>query len=129
MPNSLQEKGTARMNRPSLPNDDLPPTLPTEKDVILRLQLARSTSKCFYQACDRITQALLYRCDWQIAIQTDMPVLVIACPDISTYWQIASLIDEIGKNLHKVVNNAKIKIYSPNGKNMPLEIELDELLA
>ncbi|MCU0533082.1 MAG: hypothetical protein MUD14_04200 [Hydrococcus sp. Prado102] len=112
----------------SLPNDDLPPTLPTEEDVILRLELARSTSQRFYEACDRITQAFLYRCDWQIAVQANIPVLVISCPDVNTYWQIISLIDEIGKNLNKLVNNAKIRIYAPNGKNMPLEIELDERL-
>jgi hypothetical protein len=115
------------MDRSSLPSDDLP-LVPTSEDVVLRRQLARSTSKCFYEACDRITQALLYRCDWQISIQADVPVLVIACPDISTYWQIASLIDEIGKKLNQVVNNAKIRIYSANRKDMPFEVSLDELL-
>jgi hypothetical protein len=115
------------MNRPSLPNDDLPPTIPTEQDVVLRLQLARSTSRCFFEACDRITQALLYRCDWQISIQTNIPVLVISCPDISTYWQITSLIGEIEQKLKQITDRAKIRIYSPNGKDMPFEIELDEL--
>jgi hypothetical protein len=109
-----------------LPNDDLPPTLPTEEDVILRLELARSISQRFYQACDRITQSLLYRCDWQIAIQANIPVLVISCPDVNTYWQMTSLVDEMGKKLKKLVNNGKIRIYSPNGKDITLEIELDE---
>ena len=115
------------MNRSSLPSDDLP-LIPTNEDVILRRQLARSTSKYFYEACDRITQSLLYRCDWQIAIQVDMPVLIIACPDISTYWQITSLINEIGKKLKQIVNHAKIRIYSSNHKEMPFEVSLDELL-
>jgi hypothetical protein len=36
------------MNRPSLPNDDLPPTLSTEQDVILRLAYSLEFSQSFF---------------------------------------------------------------------------------
>ncbi|MGH8000102.1 MAG: hypothetical protein ACREPR_11875, partial [Brasilonema sp.] len=53
-------------NKPFLPPDDLPSTEATHLDKILRSQLEHSTGRCFFEACDQITRALLSSCQWYI---------------------------------------------------------------
>ena len=69
------------MNKPSLLPEDLPPAEATNTDKILRRQLEESTTKHFYEACDRTTQVFLPRCEWYITIQASTLTLEIACPD------------------------------------------------
>jgi hypothetical protein len=117
------------MNEPSLPLDDLPLVQTTQLDRITRRQLEQATGKCFYAACDRITQALLLSCEWYVTIDANAPILVIACPDVETYWHVVSDIAQIGRKFEQFASEAKLRIYPPIGKGRPFEIGLDELSA
>ncbi len=117
------------MNKPSLPPDDLPPVAATQLDRILRRQLEESTGKCFYQVCDRITQALLSTCEWYITTNSSALMLFIACPDVVTYWNIVSNIAQLGGRLERFASSAKIRVYPPVGKGTPFEIGVDEISA
>lgn len=115
------------MKYTDLPADDLPPAQPTPQDVMLRRHLAQATSKRFYEACDRLTRALLYRCEWHVNLKMAVPTLIIACPDTETYWHIISAIAQIGNRLSRVVSDGRIRVYPPLGKGHPYEIGVDEL--
>ena len=117
------------MNKSFLPADDLPPTEVTQLDQILRFQLERSTGRCFYEACDRITQSLLSSCQWYLMTDNSTFKLVIDCPDIVIYWHIVSNITQIGYRLERFASNAKIRVYPPFGKGMPFEISVEEVSA
>lgn len=117
------------MNQSSLPYDDLPPAQATQLDATLRQQLEQSTGKCFYEACDLITQALLSSCEWYVTIDTSALTLVIASPDVETYWHIISDIPQIGSQLEQFASSAKICVFPPVGKGKPFEIGVDEISA
>jgi hypothetical protein len=117
------------MNKSFLPADDLPPTKVTQLDQILRFQFERSTGRCFYEACDRIRQALLSSCQWYLMTDNNTLKLVIDCPDIVTYWHVVSNIIQIGYRLERFASDAKIRVYPPFGKGMPFEISIQEVSA
>ena len=117
------------INKSFLPSDDLPPTEATQLDKILRFQLERSTGRYFYEACDRITQALLSNCQWYITTDASNLTLVIDCPDIVSYWHIVSNIAQIGNRLERFASSAKIRVYPPSGKGTPFEIGVNEISA
>jgi hypothetical protein len=117
------------MKKSFLPPEDMPPTEATEIDRILRWQLERSTGRCFFEACDRITRALLYSCQWYITTNDGILTLVIDCPDIVTYWHIVSNIPQIGNRLERFASNAKITVHPPFGKGAPIEVSVNEISA
>lgn len=114
---------------PFLPSDDLPPTESTQIDKVLRFQLERSTGRYFFEACDRITRALLSSCQWYVTTEANALILVIDCPDIVTYWHIVSNIPQIGSRLEPFASSAKIRVYPPFGKGTPFEISVNEISA
>lgn len=115
------------MDKPSLPPDDLPPAKAGGLDRLLRRQLEESTSKRFYEACDRITQLLLSSCEWYITTNASALTLVINCPDVATNWYILSNIVAIGSRLEQFSSSAKIRVCPPIGKGTPFEIRVDEI--
>jgi hypothetical protein len=114
---------------PLLPPDDLPPAEVTKLDGMLHLEFEQSTGRCFYQACDRITQALLAHCQWYLTTNATTLMLIIDCPDIVSYWHIVSNIPQLGNRLERFTSNAKIRVYPPFGKGMPFEIGVNEISA
>jgi hypothetical protein len=112
-----------------LPPDDLPPTQVTKQDGMLHLELERSTGRCFFQACDRITQVLLSNCQWYLSQNNTTLTLIIDCPDIVSYWHIVSNIPQLGNRLERFTSNAKIRVYPPFGKGKPFEISVNEISA
>jgi hypothetical protein len=117
------------MKKPLLPPDDLPPTEATQIDKILRWQLEHSTGRCFFEACDQITRALISSCQWYITSDAGTIMLVIDCPDIVTYWHVISSIPQIGNRLERFASYAKIRVYPPFGKGTPFEISVNEISA
>lgn len=115
------------MEQFALPADDLPPVHPTPQDIILRRHLAEAASKRFYEACDRIKRALLYRCEWHVNLKMALPTLIISCPDTDTYWHILSAMAQIGDRLNRVLPDGRIRVYPPLGKGFPYEIGINEL--
>jgi hypothetical protein len=89
--------------------------------------LAEAASKRFYEACDRITRALLYRCEWHVNLKMAVPTLIISCPDTDTYWHILSAMAQIGDRLNRVLPDGRIRVYPPLGKGFPYEIGINEL--
>ena len=116
-------------NRSFLPPDDLPSSEATEVDKILRSQLEHSTGRCFFEACDQITRALLSSCQWYVTTDDGALMLVIDCPEIVTYWHIVSNIPRIGNRLKQFASSAKIRVYPPFGKGTPFEISVNEISA
>lgn len=112
-----------------LPPDDLPPTEVTKQDGMLHLELERSTGICFFQACDRITQVLLSKCQWYLTKNSTTLTLIIDCPDIVSYWHIVSNIPQLGNRLERFTSDAKIRVYPPFGKGTPVEIRVNEISA
>ncbi len=112
-----------------LPPDDLPPTEVTKQDGMLHLELERSTGICFFQACDRITQVLLSKCQWYLTKNSTTLTLIIDCPDIVSYWHIVSNIPQLGNRLERFTSDAKIRVYPPFGKGNPFEIRVNEISA
>ena len=117
------------MNKTFFHADDLPPKEVTKGDKMLLLELERSTGKCFYDACDAITQALLSNCFWYLTIDAEYLTLVIHTPDIVTYWHIVSNIVQLGVKLEPLASSAKIRVNPPPGKATPFEIGVDEVSA
>lgn len=115
------------MNQSFLPPDDLPPVQVTQLDRILRRQLEESTGKRFYEVCGRITKVLLSSCEWYVTTNVSGLTLVIACPDITTYWNIVSDIEQIGNRLQRFSSSAQIRVCPPVGKGTPFEIRVDEI--
>jgi hypothetical protein len=114
---------------PLLPPDDLPPIEVTKQDGMLHLELEQSVGRCFYQACDRITQVLLSNCQWYLTTSNTTLTLVIDSPDIISYWHIVSNIPQLGNRLERFTSNGKIRVYPPFGKGMPVEISVNEISA
>lgn len=112
-----------------LPPDDLPPSEVTKQDGMLHLELERSTGICFFQACDRITQVLLSKCQWYLTKNSTTLTLIIDCPDIVSYWHIVSNIPQLGNRLERFTSDAKIRVYPPFGKGNPFEIRVNEISA
>ncbi|MCG6135367.1 MAG: hypothetical protein MET45_11990 [Nostoc sp. LLA-1] len=112
-----------------LPPDDLPPTQMTKQDGMLHLELERSTGRCFFQACDRITQVLLSNCQWYLTKNGTILMLIVDCPDLVSYWHIVSNIPQLGNRLERFTHNAKIRVYPPFGKGAPFEISVNEISA
>ncbi|WP_414543614.1 hypothetical protein [Nostoc sp. CCY0012] len=112
-----------------LPPDDLPPTQMTKQDGMLHLELERSTGRCFFQACDRITQVLLSNCQWYLTKNGTTLMLIVDCPDLVSYWHIVSNIPQLGNRLERFTHNAKIRVYPPFGKGAPFEISVNEISA
>lgn len=115
------------MNKPSLPPDDLPSAQMTQMDSLLRQKLEESTGKRFYEACDRITQALLSNCEWYVTTNANGLTLVVVCPTIETYWHIVSNIKQLGNRLERFASIAKVRICPPVDKGKPFEIGVDEI--
>ncbi|BAY30146.1 hypothetical protein NIES2107_19900 [Nostoc carneum NIES-2107] len=114
---------------PLLPPDDLPPKEISKMDGMLHLELEQSIGRCFYQACDRITQTLLANCQWYLTSNANNLMLVIDCPDIVSYWHIVSNVPQLGNRLERFTTNAKIRVYPPFGKGGPFEISVGEISA
>jgi hypothetical protein len=114
---------------PLLPPDDLPPAEVSKLDGMIHLEFEQSIGRCFYQACDRITQALLANCQWYLTTNATALMLIIDCPDIVSYWHIVSNIPQLGNRLERFTKNAKIRVYPPFGKGMPFEISVNEISA
>jgi hypothetical protein len=112
-----------------LPPDDLPPVDVTKQDGMLHLELDQSIGRCFYHACDRITQVLLSNCQWYITTNSTTLMLIIDCFDLVSYWHIVSNIPQLGNRLERFTSNAKIRVYPPFGKGMPFEISINEISA
>ena len=115
------------MHKPFLPPDDMPPSETTQADGVLRRELEQSTSRCFYEACDRITQVLLSMCQWHITTNYGPPILIIECPDMPTYWNIISDISQLGNRLQRLANRAKIRVCPPPDNGAPFEIRVNEI--
>jgi hypothetical protein len=115
--------------RPFLPPDDLPPQQVTKEDGMLHLALEQSIGRCFYFACDQITQILLSNCQWYITQSSTNLMLIIDCPDLVSYWHIVSNIPQLGNRLERFSKNAKIRVYPPFGKGSPFEIGVNEISA
>ncbi|HYW20392.1 MAG TPA: hypothetical protein VE956_13995 [Nodularia sp. (in: cyanobacteria)] len=109
--------------------DDLPPTEVTKQDRMLHLDLEQSTGRCFFKACDRITQVLLSNCQWYLTKNSTTLMLIIDCPDLLSYWHIVSNIPQLGNRLERFTSNAKIRVYPPFGKGPPFEISVNEISA
>ncbi|QLE58195.1 hypothetical protein [Nostoc sp. TCL26-01] len=112
-----------------LPPDDLPPQQVSKEDGMLHLELEQSIGRCFYQACDRITQALLTNCQWYLTKKDNIITLIVDCPDIVSYWHIVSNIPQLGNRLERFTKNAKIRVHPPFGKGGALEISVNEISA
>lgn len=92
-------------------------------------QLAMETSACqrFFTRCDRITQELLIRCKWNITLNAKYPILKISCPSTVLYWQVVQILEALGEALEKTLEHARIQLYRPLDKGIPLEVRVDEL--
>jgi hypothetical protein len=114
-------------SKPFLPPDDMPPVEGSEFDGILRRELEQSTTRCFYEACDRITQTLLSMCQWHMTTNFGPLMLIIQCPDMPTFWNIMSDISQLGNRLKRFANRAKIRVCPPPDNGAPFEIRVDEI--
>jgi hypothetical protein len=56
-------------------------------------------------------------------------VLIISCPNNTLYWQILRGMDAIGTGLMQISRNARIRLYRPLDKGIPLEVRADEFLS
>lgn len=108
-----------------LPPEDLPPDAITEVDVALRRQLELSASKHFFEACDGSIQSLLMECGWTIAM-TDVPTLVIYCPDALQNWRVLGQMRSIARSLAQFSPQAKIRVHPPPGSGSPFVMRVDE---
>jgi hypothetical protein len=81
----------------------------------------------FYRRCDHLVQNLLLRCTWRITWRADVPVLTITCANTFLYGQILHEIYDIGRALHPLGHNARIRLYRPLGWIFPFEMKLEDL--
>lgn len=131
------------MNSFPLSTDDLPPTVSTSYDWILRQQLEKACRQSIYNALMRHTtqqehQAfflseesvsyghLLNQCDWYVTTSADCNTLVIQCSNLLTNWQILEKVTQFGQVLEPL-GIGKIRICPPTNQGTPLEIRVDEL--
>jgi hypothetical protein len=115
------------MSQLSLPPDDLPPVKLDGRDEIFRQQLEDAIGRCFYEACDGVTQSLLTSCEWYITTKAIAPTLVINCSDLSTNWRVLNNIVPLGTPLEQFSPAARIRICPPIGTGAPFEIRVDEI--
>lgn len=115
------------MNHSSLPFEDLPPEASGLEDTLQRLQLEEMLAKYFYDACHPQQQTLLSNCEWYITTYSEVPTLIIECPDQIINWQILKSLVKIGGVLKRIVKQAKIRVSSPASKTIPFEMRVDEL--
>ncbi|MBP0022377.1 MAG: hypothetical protein J7647_33070 [Cyanobacteria bacterium SBLK] len=112
---------------PHLPPDDLPsPTLALE-DRFLRHQLDLSLTQRFQQQCDPNILQLLATCEWSISTAANVATLIIVCPDRATNWQVLERVVELGNEMAKFSQDAKLRIYSSPKMGDRVEIRIDEL--
>lgn len=117
------------MKKLFLHSDDLPPTEVTQVDTMLRLELERTTGRCFFDSCDRITQALLSNCFWYLTIDSHSLMLIVDCPSVVTYWHIVNHLVQLGIKLEPLASSAKIRVNPPLGKGTSFDISVDEISA
>lgn len=115
------------MKNPNLPADDLPPIELSASDRALRRQLDASLTHRFEQQCDPFLKELLSLCDWYVTTYAHVVTLVIACPDMTTNWQMLHHVAYFGTPMEQFSQDAKIRIYPPIGTGEPFEIRVDEL--
>lgn len=115
------------MNNARLPADDCPPTELSAFDLALQHQLDASLMARFKRHCDPFLRQLLRRCDWHITTHSNVMTLVIACPDISTNWEVLHHVAYMGTPMVQFSEAAKIRIHPPLGTGDPFEIRVDEL--
>lgn len=114
------------MSQLSLHPDDLPPAQITSQDLLLFRQFEDSISRCFYENCDGVTQALLLSCEWSIRMRGDVPVLTIVCPDQASNWRVLNNLVKVAAYLTILSKQAKIRICPPAGLGIPFEMRVDE---
>ena len=95
---------------------------------MLLRQLELSTSQHFFEACEGSIQSLLMECGWTISI-TDVPTLVIYCPDALGNWRVLSRLAAMAHSLAQFSPQAKIRVYPPAGTGSPFEMRVDERSA
>lgn len=115
------------MNLSSLPFEDLPPNTSGLEDTLQRLQLEEMLAKYFYDSCHPEQQALLSSCEWYITTYSEVPTLIIECPDQILNWQVLKSLVKIGCVLKRIVKQGKIRVSSPASKGAPFEMRVDEL--
>jgi hypothetical protein len=115
------------MSQPFLPPDDLPPAEVDQLDGILRRQLEDAIGRCFYEACDGVTQSLLTSCEWYITTKAIALTLVINCPDLGLNWRVLNNIVPLGTRLEQFSASARIRISPPVGTGAPFEVRVDEI--
>ncbi|MFB2939311.1 hypothetical protein ACE1B6_29000 [Aerosakkonemataceae cyanobacterium BLCC-F154] len=115
------------MNLSSLPFEDLPPDTSGLEDTLQRLQLEEMLAKYFYDACHPQQQALLSNCEWYITTYSEVPTLIIECPDQIINWRVLKSLVTIGGVLKCIVKQGKIRVTSPASKTAPFEMRVDEL--
>jgi hypothetical protein len=115
------------MNSSSLPFEDLPPDTSSLEDTLQRLQLEEMIANYFFVACHPQQQTLLSNCEWYITTYSEVPTLIIECPDQIVNWQILKSLVKIGGVLKRITKQGKIKVYSPATKAIPFEMRVDEL--
>lgn len=111
----------------NLPPDDLPPEELTAGDRQLRQQLDASLTQRFQHHCNPFVKQLLAQCDWYITTTAKGMMLVIACPDAATNWQVLHDVQSLGAPMAQFSQEARIRIYPPIGTGEPFEIRVDEL--
>ena len=114
------------MNKSSLTADDLPPKVTLRDELLLR-RLEEAIGKHFYQACDRITRALLSNCHWYFKTNTTSLTLLIFCYDRESYLNILNALSQIIKRIQRFSYNAKIHICPPPDNGIPWEMQVDEI--
>jgi hypothetical protein len=116
------------MNFSVLPPDDLPPEHLMPLDEVLKKQLEGSISRCLYQNCGGMIQALLISCQWSIATRAGTLVLSLLCLDVIAYERVLHNVRLLATQLKAFANGAQIQIYqSVHGE--PLEVGVDDILG
>ncbi len=90
-------------------------------------QLEDSVSRCFYEACDGVTQSLLVSCEWHVTLNAGTPTLVIHCQDQTSNWRVLNNITAIATHLAHLAKHAKIRVCPPSELGTPFEMRVDEI--